>query len=148
MLPVLLHTEPDYVTLLLRVIAGIIILPYGLKKLGWLKGPGNNSFSKMREMGVPLLLSWLITIAQTLGAIALLVGFLGRIAAAGNLVIMFGAMLYHVKDGWSMNWYGEKKGEGIEYFVMLLGILLAIIINGSGAWSIDIVLQRNFSYHF
>lgn len=110
--------------------------------MGWLKGPGNNSFAKMIEMNVPRFIAYLITVAQTLGAIALIVGFLGRIAAGGNFIIMFGAMFYHIKDGWSMNWYGEKKGEGIEYFVMLLAILLAIIIEGSGPFSIDLILLK------
>lgn len=144
MIDELIYTERDYVTLMLRLISGIVILPYGLKKLGLFKGQGNSSFGKMREIGVPLFLSWLITIGQTLGALALLLGFLGRIAAVGNFIIMVGAMLYHIKDGWSMNWYGVKKGEGIEYFVLLLAILMAIIINGSGAWSIDLLLQKPF----
>jgi putative oxidoreductase len=36
-----------------------------------------------------------------------------------------------------MNWLGKKKGEGIEYFIMLLSILIVITIKGSGALSID-----------
>jgi putative oxidoreductase len=40
-----------------------------------------------------------------------------------------------------MNWTGEKKGEGIEYFVMLLSILFVIIIKGSGAVSVDLLLS-------
>jgi putative oxidoreductase len=143
MINVLLETNSNPTLLLLRLVAGIILLPYGLKKLGWLKGPGNNSFAKMIEIKVPLFIAYLITVAQTLGAIALMVGFLGRIAAGGNFIIMLGAMFYHIKDGWSMNWYGEKKGEGIEYFVMLLAILLAIIIEGSGPFSIDFLLLKN-----
>lgn len=142
MINFLLETTSNPTLLLLRIVAGIIILPYGLKKMGWLKGPGNNSFAKMIEMNVPRFIAYLITVAQTLGAIALIVGFLGRIAAGGNFIIMFGAMFYHIKDGWSMNWYGEKKGEGIEYFVMLLAILLAIIIEGSGPFSIDLILLK------
>lgn len=143
MIEVVLQSSSNASLLLLRVVAGIILLPYGLKKLGWLKGPGNNSFNKMISMGVPRFVGWLITIAQTAGAIALIVGFLGRVAAGGNFIIMFGAMLFHLKDGWSMNWYGEKRGEGIEYFVMLLVILLVIIIEGSGMFSIDLLLLKN-----
>jgi putative oxidoreductase len=39
-----------------------------------------------------------------------------------------------------MNWVGGKKGEGIEYFVMLLALLLIVIVRGSGAMSIDLWL--------
>lgn len=141
MFETVINTEDDLMLLFLRIVAAIIILPYGLKKIGWLKGSGSaNAFGKMKEFGVPLAFAWLITIAQTVGALALLVGFLGRIAAAGNFFIMFVAMFVHMKDGWSMNWYGEKKGEGIEYFVMIMAILLVIIIRGSGSLSIDLFM--------
>jgi len=46
----------------------------------------------------------------------------------------------HASDGWAMNWLGKKKGEGIEYFVMLLSILIVIFIKGNGALSIDLCL--------
>jgi putative oxidoreductase len=39
-----------------------------------------------------------------------------------------------------MNWFGEKKGEGIEYRVVLLSLLLIVIVKGSGAMSIDLWL--------
>ena len=34
----------------------------------------------------------------------------------------------------------EKKREGIEYFVLLLSLLLVVIVKGSGAMSIDLWL--------
>ena len=63
---------------------------------------------------------------------------MGRIAAGGLFIIFTGALIVHLPDGWAMNWFGEKKGEGIEYFVMLLSLLLIIIVRGSGAISIDL----------
>lgn len=139
----ILHTESSLALLILRIVAGIIILPYGLKKIGWNKSPGK-SFSGTIEMGVPFLIVLLVTIAQSLGALALLLGFLTRIAAAGNFIVMTGAMFVHLKDGWSMNWYGKKNGEGIEYFVLLLGILLVLILDGGGLFSVDGILMRLF----
>src|SRR5258708_31759188 len=67
-------------------------------------------------------------------------GFLGRIAAGGLFIIFTGALIVHLPDGWAMNWFGEKKGEGIEYHVMLLSLLLIVIVRGSGAMSIDLWL--------
>ncbi|WP_414655345.1 hypothetical protein [Flavobacterium sp. UBA7680] len=69
-----------------------------------------------------------------------MLGCLGRIAAGVNFIIFTGALFFHASDGWAMNWSGNKKGEGIEYFVMLLSILLIIVINGSGALSLDLWL--------
>jgi putative oxidoreductase len=74
----------------------------------------------------------------------LLSGFLGRVAAAGLFIIMSGAMVVHLRHGWSMNWFGTKKGEGVEYFVMLLAILLVIVIKGSGLLSIDYLITTSY----
>lgn len=136
----LLNTESNCSLLILRVIAGIVILPYGLKKIGWNKSPGK-SFVETIEMGVPCFIVLLVTLAQTLGAFALFFGFLTRIAALGNFIVMTGALIVHFKDGWSMNWYGEKNGEGIEYFVLILSILLVLILEGGGLFSVDNCLQ-------
>jgi putative oxidoreductase len=65
---------------------------------------------------------------------------LGRIAAGGLFIIFTGALIVHLRDGWSMNWFGQKKGEGIEHHVMLLSLLLVVIVKGSGASSIDLWL--------
>src|ERR1700730_17635778 len=42
----------------------------------------------------------------------------------------------------TLNWFGSKKGEGIEYFVLLLSLLLVIVIKGSGALSLDFWMTR------
>jgi putative oxidoreductase len=55
-------------------------------------------------------------------------------------IIFTGALIEHVPNGWTMNWFGDKKGEGIEYHLLLLSLLLAVIIKGSGALSIDLWL--------
>ena len=36
-----------------------------------------------------------------------------------------------------MNWYGTQPGEGIEYFLLAIGIALALLVSGGGRWSID-----------
>ena len=42
------------------------------------------------------------------------------VAAGEIFIIMTGAMITHLQQGWFMNWFGKKDGEGIEYFIMLL----------------------------
>ena len=139
MLQKLLQTDADYISTFIRVVAGIIIFPYGMQKLfGWWGGPGiQGSLEQLAARKIPLLISWLIILGQSLGSIALIAGFFGRIAAGALFIIFTGALITHAKDGWTMNWFGTKKGEGIEYFIMLLSMLLIIIISGSGAISID-----------
>lgn len=145
----LLQTDPDYVYLLLRVVAGIVIFPYGMQKLlGWFDDLGGGigikgSLRQLRAKRIPVWIGWLIILGQSFGSIALIFGCLGRIAAAGNFLIFTGALVVHAPDGWTLNWLGKKKGEGIEYFVLLLSVLLIIVIKGSGALSIDLWLLNN-----
>ena len=143
MISYLLDTDNNYVYLFLRIIAGIVIFPYGAQKLfGWFDDLGGGvgvkeTLKQLKTKGIPIFLAWLIITGQLFGSVGLIFGCFGRIAAAANFVIFVGAVVVHSRDGWTMNWLGKKKGEGVEYFVLLLAILLIIVIKGSGAWSID-----------
>jgi putative oxidoreductase len=149
MIKTLLQTDPDYVYTFLRIITGIIVFPYGMQKLfGWFSAPGfgapgiKASLEQITARNIPKFIAWLIIIGQSFGSIALMSGFLGRIAAGGLFIIFTGALIVHLPDGWTLNWFGTKKGEGIEYFVWLLSLLLVIVIKGSGALSMDLWLIR------
>ena len=89
---------------------------------------------------IPQFIGWLIIIGQSPGSIALIFGFLGRIAAGGLFIVFIGALIVHLPDGWAMNSFGIKNGEGIEYHILLLSLLLIVIVRGSGAMSIDLWL--------
>lgn len=139
----IIQTDNDYVFLILRVVAGIIIFPYGMQKLfGWFENLGGGvgikeTLMTMKAKRIPLFLAWLIILAQSLGSVALIIGCLGRVAALGNFIIFLGALFVHLPEGWTLNWMKNKKGEGIEYFILLLAILLIVILKGSGAFSVD-----------
>jgi putative oxidoreductase len=117
---------------------------YGMQKLfGWFGAPGiKGSLEQLTARSIPKFIAWLIIIGQSFGSIALMSGFLGRIAAGGLFTIFTGALIVHLPDGWTLNWFGAKKGEGIEYFVLLLSLLLVIVLKGSGALSMDFWLTR------
>jgi putative oxidoreductase len=44
-----------------------------------------------------------------------------------------------------MNWQGNKAGEGFEYHLLVLAIVVALLIKGGGLWSLDGVLARRAS---
>lgn len=98
------------------------------------------SLRSFKNKKIPLAIAWLIIVGQSFGSVLLILGFFGRFAAMANFIIFFGALINHFPDGWTMNWSGKKKGEGIEYFVLLLSFLLIVAISGSGAFSIDLAL--------
>lgn len=143
-----LKTDPDYCLFFLRLVAGVIIFPYGMQKLlCWFDDFGGGvgikaSLAHFRKKKIPKIFACMVIICQSIGSVALITGFLGRMFAAGNLIVFAGALIIHLPGGWVMNWTGKKSGEGIEYFVMLLSLLLIIMINGSGAISIDLRLLQ------
>ncbi|MBC7847858.1 MAG: DoxX family protein [Flavobacterium sp.] len=144
----LLQTEPNWVYTLCRVVAGIIIFPYGMQKLfGWFEDFGGGvgigqSLETFRSKKVPFAIAWMVIIGQSIGSMLLIIGLLGRFAAFANFIIFSGALFSHRKEGWVMNWVGKKKGEGIEYFILLLTLLIIILFKGSGALSIDFWLWQ------
>jgi putative oxidoreductase len=143
MLIKLVQTDSDYIWTFLRVVVGVIIFPYGLQKVtGWFGGLGLKlSIQQITDRGIPAAIAWLVVGGQFLGGVALLLGFLTRVAAGGLFIIFAGALVVHLPDGWTMNWFGKKNGEGIEYFIMLLALLLVVILKGAGALSVDRWLQ-------
>ena len=88
--------------------------------------------------------------AEFFGGIGLLAGFLTRIAAFGIGVNMLVAiMMVHHNFGFFMNWTGAQKGEGFEYHLLVLAIVVFLMIQGAGAFSVDRALsvskQREYS---
>ena len=117
-----IQTTDDYTLLFLRMVAGIIIFPYGMQKLlGWFDDFGGGvgiqeSLKRIKQKNIPASVGWLIIIGQSFGSIALILGCLGRVAALGNFIIFTGAMITHSPDGWTMNWTGKKKGKALNSF--------------------------------
>jgi putative oxidoreductase len=71
------------------------------------------------------------------------VGFFSRLAALGIIATMAGAVFsVHLQHGLFMNWYGDKKGHGIEYHLLAIALAFLILVEGAGAWSLDRVLYQ------
>jgi putative oxidoreductase len=93
-------------------------------------------------LGIPAPLAFLAIMAEFLGGLGLIVGFLSRIAAFGILCNMLVAVfMVHRQFGFFANWSGQQKGEGIEYHLLAIAITIAIMIAGSGALSVDAALS-------
>jgi putative oxidoreductase len=137
----LLVTSNDGVLALLRLVLGIVFFLHGAQKvLGWFGGFGfsgtMHAFTGM--MHIPAPFAFLAIMAEFLGGIGLIVGFLARVAAFGIACNMCVAVaLIHFSNGPFMNWYGNQKGEGYEYHLLAIVIALTIMIRGAGAFSVD-----------
>ncbi|HET7441784.1 MAG TPA: DoxX family protein [Terriglobales bacterium] len=143
----LLSTSNDPTLTLLRLVAGIVFFAHGSQKmLGWFGGYGFHGTMGFftQEMHIPAVLAFLAICAEFFGGLGLIVGFLSRIAAFGILCNMGTAvLLIHHHYGLFMNWSGDQKGEGIEYHLLAIAVMLAIIIKGAGAYSVDYMLSRS-----
>jgi putative oxidoreductase len=136
----LLGTDANVVGLILRYTLAVVMFPHGAQKvLGWFGGYGfKPTMQFFTSAGIPPLLALLALAAEFLGPLGLAVGLLTRVAAFGIFCVMLVAIITtHGRHGLFMNWYGNQKGEGFEYHLLALGIALALIIMGGGAWSLD-----------
>ena len=141
----LMNTSDDFVVTLLRLALGAVFFVHGAQKaLGWFGGFGFRATLGFftQQMHIPAVLAVLAIAAEFLGSIGLIVGFLGRVAAFGiatNMVVA--VVLVHRHFGFFANWLGTQKGEGYEYHLLAIAVALAIMIKGSGAFSIDRALS-------
>ena len=140
MLKKLTGTTDDLSLTILRVTLGAVMFPHGAQKvLGWFGGygfgPTLDAFTT--QMGIPAPLALLAFAAEFLGGLGLIVGLFGRVAAFGVLSVMSVAATLHLRNGFFMNWTGAQGGEGYEYHLLAGALALAVIIKGSGAWSLD-----------
>jgi putative oxidoreductase len=113
--------------------------------LGWWGGYGfSATMSGFEHTGIPAVFAFLAIAAEFFGGLGLILGLLGRVAAFGIACVMVVAIVkVHAVNGFFMNWAGRQKGEGIEYHVLVLAMTAAIMIMGSGAWSVDRLLGRS-----
>ncbi len=141
-----LITTEDISLTVLRVTLGIVMFPHGAQKmLGWFGGYGFEGTMGFftGTMGIPWIFGALAILAEFAGSLGLITGFLTRLSALGIGAVMVVAILTsHLQNGFFMNWMGNQKGEGFEYHLLVLGISIALIIKGAGAFSIDKKLSK------
>lgn len=133
-------TSPDASGTVLRLALAATIFPHGAQKaLGWFGGYGfEATVGYFVGGGMPAFLAILIIAAEFLGPIALVAGFFTRWSAFGIGLVMLGALtMVHAQHGFFMNWMGNQKGEGIEYFIPVLAIAAVLMIKGGGRWAVD-----------
>src|ERR1700688_3061167 len=118
MLTWMLGTDADWVITIVRIVLGVVFFAHGAQiAFGWFGGAGLQSTVRVfrEQLRIPAPLAILAVAAEFLGGLGLLVGLLSRIAALGIAVVMLVALLtVHWKFGFFMNWYGDKKGHGVE----------------------------------
>lgn len=116
--------------LALRIAVGVIFLVHGKAKWAMWKMQS----SEQMKPGMINLLRFL-SIAEPLGGLAVLLGFLTPLAALGLAIIMLGAI--HAKISMWKVPFMTQSNTGWEFDLMILGATVAIIFLGAGSISLD-----------
>lgn len=126
--------NPELGLVILRVVLGIIFIAHGIPKLtGGIEGTAGYFGS----LGIPaaVIAAWLIALLESLGGLMLLLGFFVTPTSLLLTVHMLtGIVLAHASNGFYV--IGEGQG-GIEFNLILIASLLALIFCGPGLAAID-----------
>ena len=124
---------------IVRIVTGIVFTAHGAQKLFVYGLDGvAGAFAKM---GVPMpgLLGPFVALVEFLGGIALIIGLLSRIAAAGLAFDMLVAiLLVHLSAGFFLP-------AGYEFALVLFASSLAIALAGPGSLSADAAIASRRS---
>ncbi|MEM0440475.1 MAG: DoxX family protein [Candidatus Caldarchaeum sp.] len=145
----------DVGVLVLRVFVGFIMLVHGLPKLA---GPVRPQMrNAMSQVGVPGPLFDLVGLLEVVGGLALIFGFLTRVAALLFALMMVGTivlyltklgvmvpppeMLTQMVQGSRRIMRGFIAGVGgWEFDLLILGVAILLFTTGAGAYSIDALI--------
>ncbi len=142
----LIATSDESAIAIVRIGLGIVFFPHGMQKLfGWFGGYGFSGTLGFftNNLHVPVLFAVLAILAEGLGSLGLITGLLTRVAAFGITVNMAVAVaMLHYQNGFFMNWFGNQKGEGYEFHLLVFAMGIALMIAGGGRWSVDRALAK------
>ena len=145
MLKRVMSTSNDVTFTILRLVLGVVFFAHGAQKmLGWFGGYGfHGTMGFFEHLGMPAPVAFLVICTEFFGGLGLIVGLLTRIAALGIGVEMIGAIfMVHLANGFFMNWFGNQKGEGFEYHLLVIAMAAALLLRGAGAFSLDRALSK------
>lgn len=143
----IIATNPNNRTALIaRLALGITLFPHGAQKmLGIFGGYGFSGTMGFltTKAGLPYIIALLVILIEFFGSLFIIFGLLTRVAAFGVIVLFIGVVLTsNLQNGFFMNWTGTQKGEGIEYFILLFGLAIILLMAGGGKASIDSSLAK------
>jgi len=126
-----------------------LVIGFGFMAHGWAKlSRGPSGFAKLlAQIGAPLpdTTAWVSTFIELLGGLAIFVGAFVEVVSIPLIIMMLVAMFtVHLKYGFSsINTIGLTKDgpqfgpPGYEVNLLYIAGLLALILSGAGALSID-----------
>lgn len=142
----IITTNNSWSPTILRLLLGIVLLAHGSQKfLGWFGGYGFNGTMDFftNTIGLSWFIGFLVIVIEFFGSIFLIMGFATRVWSV-LMIILFSGIIYtsHIQHGFFMNWFGNQKGEGYEFFLVAIGISLSLLLTGGGKFSLDGMIMK------
>jgi len=140
-----------YAPLVLRLIVGFGFIEHGYAKLA--RGPEDfTQILHALHMPFPELLAWSTILVELLGGAAVLLGAFVTLASIPMAIVLLVAIFtVHLPYGFSsiklqsITAAGAHFGQpGYETDLLYLACLAALVLGGSGRWSVDAALRRRF----
>jgi putative oxidoreductase len=88
------------------------------------------------QVGLPWVIGFIVIIIEFFGPLALILGVGVRVWAAGITAVMSGIIVTTFHDYFIMDWFGTQKLEGMEFFLLAIGIAVSLIFTGGGRYSL------------
>lgn len=127
------RTWNDWAPLPLRLILGGAFMAHGISKF---QGGIENTAGWLGSLGVPApgLMAWVVALLETVGGLMLIVGAFTAIVSVLLIVNMLVAM---VMVHWDAGFFFTNQPPGIEVNLLFIAGLLALVLGGPGAYSVD-----------
>jgi putative oxidoreductase len=140
----LMATTPTWITLPLRLTAGLLFALHGAEKVFGIRGgPGLSNWMANERAATGLRPAWLwlgaAALFELVGGILILTGFLTRLGALLVIPIMLVALYGGLTGGDP----GPVSLSRIGYPLIMLGASLALVMAGGGRASMDASLAKS-----
>jgi putative oxidoreductase len=131
----LYHMLAPFTEPLIRVVAGLSLVPHGYPKLF---GGTAASAAFFDQAGYRPGVFWTIVVGltETIGGLCLAAGLFTRVVAVPILIFLLTAITYH----WQFGFYWNARG--IEYPLFWAIVVLHFLVRGGGPYSLDARLRR------
>ena len=141
---ILFKTNNSWAPTLIRVFLFMVLFAHGAQKLlGWFGGYGfNGTMGYFTDRGFPWIIGFLVIVIEFFGSISILLGLATRLWSFLSVILFIGIVATsHIQNGFFMNWFGNQKGEGFEYFLLAIAITTSLAITGGGKYSMDRIIE-------
>ena len=108
---------------IIRLVVGIIFMFHGIQKLSNME----QTIGFFATLGIGAFLTWVVALVETIGGLALIIGYFSKFFSALLAIIML-VVIFKVK--WSAGF------SAFEFDLVLLATTIAVLFSGCGEYSI------------